>query len=505
MLEISSKTRAITTVVFFVYLLFLVGIGFYSKWSMNKQEKAKGGSFINSFYTGGRSMGPIVVGMMIGASMCSAGTFVSGPGLGYKVGLTWVITILSSAFLNFIILGAIGKKIGIISRRIDAVSYVSLLRSRYNNNKVVGVGAAIAVIIFFTAYVASQFIGGARLMEPMTGLSYKTSLLLFALVVLIYTVLGGTKGVSLSIAFQGFIMTAACFLLLFSVIGKINESAGGMQFAFQELAKSEPAMLTPWTYSLQFQFSSFVMFGIAAVGWPHTVQGTLTYKDTKSMHGAIIVGIIVVAIWQGVMTSMGPLAKLLIPNLEVADYATQYLALNTLPAVGAGVIMAGAAGAIQSTVAAMILIVSSSIVKDLYLTYINPKASSKTIKKFTLISTSLLIIVVFLLSLNPPSFLQLLINFALGGLASTFFISMLLGIYWKRANEHGAMASMASGFIYYFLASTLIKELAFGMQPVLMSLVVSLISMVAVSYITPKSPKGVIMLWFGKNYYSEQE
>jgi len=494
MIEVSTQSRIITTAVFIVYLLFLVGIGIYA----NRAMKASKEGFAVKFFAGNRDMGPIVVGLMMGATMCSAGTFVSGPGLGYKQGLIWVTVVLSSAFMNFYVLGTAGKKIGIMSRRIGAVSYTHLLRSRYNNNKFIGLVVPVLTIVFFSAYIVSQFIGGARLMEAMTGMSYFLSLFLFAVVVLIYTVFGGMKGVSLTIVLQGFLMTLSCFLLMGGVLGRINTEIGGLEAAFKMLAEVEPSIISPNTYSIPMTLSFFVMYGIVTVGWPHTVQGAITYKDTKSLHGAIISGIIVVAIWQGVMTMMGPFARILNPELAVADHATQYLSLTTLNPFFSGIIMAGAASAIQSTIAGMLIIVSSNIVKELYIEYINPKSNDKKQQKITVISTIILIAVIFLFSLNPPDFLQLLITFALGGLGATFYASMFFGLYWKRANEYGAIASLIGGFVYYFISSIVIKSLAFGMQPIVMSSLVSTILLVAVSLATPKTPKNVIQLWFGK-------
>lgn len=496
MLEVSAESRIITTVVFFAYLALLVGIGIYANRAMKKSESE--GGFAVKFFAGGRDMGPIVVGLMMGATMCSAGTFVSGPGMGYKAGLIWVAITLSSAFMNFYVLGTAGKKIGIMGRRIGAVSYTHLLRSRYNNNKFIGIVVPILTIVFFTAYIVSQFIGGARLLEAMTGMSYMLSLFLFAIVVLIYTTFGGMKGVSLTIVLQGFLMTLASFLLLFGVIGRINTEIGGLEIAFRAIAEVEPTLISPNTYSIPMTLSFFVMYGIVTVGWPHTVQGAITYRDTKALHGAIISGMIVVAIWQGVMTMMGPFARILNPDLQVADWATQYLSLSTLNPFFSGIIMAGAASAIQSTIAGMLLIVSSNIVKELYVEYVNPKSNDKKQQNITVISTIVLVAIIFALSSNPPDFLQLLINFALGGLGATFYASMFFGLYWKRANEYGAIASLVGGFVYYLLASTVVPSLALGMQPILMSAAFSTILLVVVSLMTPKTPKGVIKLWFGK-------
>ena len=88
--------------------------------------------------------------------------------------------------------------------------------------------------------------------------------------------------------------------------------------------------------------------------------------STKSLHGAILVGVVFVTFWQGIMTFMGPAARLMNIVPEVADQTTPVIAMTVLPPWLAGVIIAGAVGAIQSTIAAMLIVISSSAVNDIY-------------------------------------------------------------------------------------------------------------------------------------------
>ena len=124
-MQINADTRLITQIIFVIYSAALLGVGFYFKQKAKKESEA---SFSKNFFTSGRAMGPLVVGMMLGASVCSSGTFIGGPATGTKEGLVWTVCIYASVFMNFIIFGIVGKKIGIVARRTNAVSYVSLLK-----------------------------------------------------------------------------------------------------------------------------------------------------------------------------------------------------------------------------------------------------------------------------------------------------------------------------------------------------------------------------------------
>lgn len=497
-MQISANTRMMTLAIFVIYSIALLGVGFYFR---QKSKKESDANFSKDFFTSGRAMGPLVVGMMLGATVCSSGTFIGGPATGTREGLVWTVCIYASVFMNFIILGITGKKIGIIARRTNAVSYVSLLKNRYNDNKAITILGAVSIIGFLVPYCVSQLVGGARLIESMIGIPYIWGLMAFAAIILVYTLFGGIKGVSVSTVIQGFVMTFATLVLLFGVITYIRHDSGSMTQAWENLARSDYKMImSPKKWSIPVMFSYIWLTGITYIGLPHAVQGALTYKDTKALHGAIIVGVIFVTFWQGIMTFIGPAARLMNMVPEIADQTTPVITMTVLPAWLSGIIIAGAVGAIQSTIAGMLIVISSSAVNDVYMNYINKDTDAKNLKKVTLTVTAVLLGVIFLFSVKPPAFLQVLINFALGGLETIFFGPMLFGLYWKKANEQGALAGMISGAVAYYLFSYPLKGMISGMQAVLPASLIAVAVLVIVSLVTPKPPKGVIMTWFGREY-----
>lgn len=133
-LDITFGQRMAMIVTFFIYTVAIVAVSLWAKRSM---DKAAVDSYVEEFYTGGRGLGVLAVAFMIAAGLCGAGTFVGAPGLAYKVGGPWLLINASQIFVTFVVLGEIGKKIGIVARRIDAQSYLDLLVHRFNGNKVV--------------------------------------------------------------------------------------------------------------------------------------------------------------------------------------------------------------------------------------------------------------------------------------------------------------------------------------------------------------------------------
>lgn len=412
-LTVSSEARYIIVATFVAYTIAMLLIGYISKKIMDKTVVDR---YMEEFYTGGRGMGALALAMMVAAGLCSAGTFLGGPGMGYQIGATWVMVVTAQCFMNFNILGTVGKKIGIVARRIEAQSFMGLLVHRYNRNIFVGFLGILAIVGFMGSYVVAQFVGGARLFEAMTGLDYKLGLLLFAVVVLIIATFGGIRGVAIAVVFQGIVMTLAVVALIWGTASHV----GNFEEAFKGIARADSSLLDPWKWPIPYQISMWMNFGLVMIGIPHSTMGALTYKNTKAMHRAIVIGAIFVIFWSFALLGMGLLVRAIYPSLKVTDHAIPILTMTVLPPWLAGITIAGVAGAIQSTVGAMIIIICSAIVKDLYQTFINPSIEAAKLKTINMAVTGIVCVAIFAAAIQPPHALQVLIIFAIGGLASTF-------------------------------------------------------------------------------------
>ena len=146
-------------------------------------RKNAGNGFIQNYFVGGRTMGGVVLAMTLIATYTSASSFLGGPGLAASWGLTqsWVAAMqIGTAFLT---LGVVGKKLGMVSRRIKAVTISDYLRARYKS-PAVDIICSIMLVVFFITQMIAQFKGGATLLQSVTGLSYISALVLFSAVVI---------------------------------------------------------------------------------------------------------------------------------------------------------------------------------------------------------------------------------------------------------------------------------------------------------------------------------
>lgn len=144
--------------------------------------------------------------------------------------------------------------------------------------------------------------------------------------------------------------------------------------------------------------------------------------------------------------------------------------------------------AIMSTVNALLILVSSTVVKDIYLNYIKPTASDAQIKKASFYVTTVIGIAVVLVALRPPDLLIWLNLFAFGGLESVFLWPVVFGLYWKTGNKYGAIASMIIGISSYIYIDQIMPSVL-GMHTVTLPIILSLVAFVVVSLVTKDKVK----------------
>lgn len=461
----------------FVFLVIIFIIGFWA----NKQVRSSN-SFLQEYFLGGREMGGFLLAMTMMATYGSASSFIGGPGVSYNLGLGWVLLAMAQLPAGYFVLMILGKKFAIISRRYEAITLIDFLKKRYDSNAVVFI-SALSIIVFLFASMTAQWVGGARLIESLTGLNYTVALLIFAVTVLVYVIIGGFRAVALTDALQGTIMIIGTVILL---IGTII-AGGGLDHIMDSLVNENPEMLSPFgsdgSLTPLYVSTFWILIGLGVIGLPQIAVRAMSYRDSKSLHQAILIGTIGIGTIMFGMHLIGVLARPVMPGIEIADKVMPTLTLEVLPPVLAGIVLAAPMAAIMSTVNALLMLVSSTVVKDVYLNFINPKATDKQIKNRSFWVTTIIGLAVVLLSLSPPDLLIMLNLFAFGGLESAFLWAVVFGLYWKKANKYGAISSMIVGLVLYIAIYQLAPNV-FGMHSVTIPVLASLITFVIVSLAT---------------------
>ena len=478
---------------FLVYTAVLGAIGI---WSYRIVEKVPIAKYEQEFYAAGRGLGGVVVAMIIASGLASAGTFIAGPGMCYEYGYSWVLLNDFQIFMNLLLLAPIGITVGIVARRVNAITYLDMFKARYESKAIVII-LAILVTLFLLPYMGTQFVGSARVIAQMTGLGYFPSLALGSVVVLVYCVLGGMRGTSLATFLQGIIITIGCIMLF---IGTAIY-AGGFQKSTEAIARLDLKFLSPTLngqFPPMFAVSMACMTGIFIVGMPHAMLGALTYKNTKALKRGIWLGAILVFLWTLLLCISGAMARSIIPDLAVPDEIAPWLAMNVMPKAFGGIVLAGIVAGIQTTVAAMAIIIASSIARNV-LKEIKPDVSPKEVKVASRVTMAACLIVAMGLALFQPRLIQWIILFSIGGLVTATFGPILLGMHWKRGNKWGTIASITWGMIIYGLANTVLPQLkVWGTHPSFLAVITSVIVYVIVSLATKGPSEKVLWTFWGQ-------
>ncbi|WP_145586942.1 sodium/pantothenate symporter [Yersinia kristensenii] len=451
------------------YLAMVFGLSVYA------YTRRKTGNFLNEYFIGNRSMGGFVLAMTLTATYISASSFIGGPGAAYKYGLGWVLLAMIQLPAVWLSLGVLGKKFAILARRYNAVTLNDMLYARYQSRLLVWL-ASISLLVAFVGAMTVQFIGGARLLETAAGIPYDTGLLIFGISIALYTSFGGFRASVLNDALQGMVMLVGTILLLVAVI----HAAGGLHKAVETLQHIDPVLVSPQggdqILDVPFMASFWILVCFGVIGLPHTAVRCISYRDSKAVHRGIILGTIVVAILMFGMHLAGALGRAILPDLKIPDQVIPTLMITVLPPFAAGIFLAAPMAAIMSTINAQLLQSSATIVKDLYLN-LRPEElkNERKLARISSMSTLILGLLLLLAAWRPPEMIIWLNLLAFGGLEAVFLWPLVLGLYWERANAHGALSSMIVGAVCYTVLASFDIKIA-GLHPIVPSLVLNLLA-----------------------------
>ena len=472
-------------IILIVYLVANVVIGLvYGKVRDSRSSLSKE----NKYFIGGRGMNGLILAMTTMATYTSVSSFVSGPGAGgMTYGYTQVWVAATQVPVTFMVLGVLGNKLAIVSRRTGAVTVAGYLKARYKSDLLVVV-TSLLMVVFFIVQMIGQFKGGATLVSVITGMDYKIGLLIFAIVVVIYTAFGGFTAVVITDTIQGLIMCLGTAILLISAF----TAGGGLANINANLAAKLPDVWDNLTgiFGPGTLLSYWILVGFGTIGLPQTAVRAMGFKNTKSLHSAmwigavtcafVIVGMHLAGVWCGALIDTSTL-----PN---SDYFIPTVVLQIMPVGIAGLFLAAPLAAVMSTVSSLLILASAAIIKDIYRTYyVKDNAErqakyEKNLSKFTIGGTLVVGIVTVLLALNPPDIIWVLNLFAMGGLECAFFWPLVGGIFFKKGTKQGAVAASIGGAAFYIFAYYNVKVL--GINAVVWGLLVSAILYYVVSFAT---------------------
>lgn len=487
-----------------VYLAFMLLIGvIYSKKTKN----------VGDFYLGGRKLGPLVTAMSAEASDMSGWLLMGLPGLALLCGTAepvWTaIGLAVGTYLNWLF---VAKKIRNYSAHIGAITVPDFFSRRYNDKKNVLMAiAAVVIIIFFIPYTASGFAACGKLFGTLFGIDYHIAMIVSAVIIVGYTSLGGFSAASMTDLIQSIIMTIALVVVLVFGVSQ----AGGFD-AVMTNAKSVSGYLSLENCLSEDNLSilsyspltivSTLAWGLGYFGMPHILLRFMAIEDPNKVKISRRVATVWVVISMAVAVFIGVVGRAMIKNGVIGELTTSsesetiiiQIAIKiaesgVLPALIAGVILAGILASTMSTADSQLLAASSSASENIIggLFKINLSEKSKMlVARATLVVISLVAVVI---AWDQDSSVFRIVSFAWAGFGAAFGPVVILALFWKRSNKYGAISGMLAGGIMVFLWKFVIAKLGgvFAVYELLPAFLIGLIVNVVVSLLTAPPEKSI--------------
>lgn len=480
-----------------IYLILMVVIGVMCSKKNNN---------VDDFYLGGRHLGPLVTAMSAEASDMSGWLLMGLPGLAYLCGIaeaSWTaIGLAIGTYLNWLV---VAKRLRNYSSKIGAITIPEFFSRRFKDNtNILMCASALLIIIFFIPYTASGFSTCGKLFSTLFGIDYHLAIIISAIVIVLYTALGGFLAASTTDFIQSIIMSVA----LVVVLGFGISVAGGWD-AVMENAKSIPHYLSLTSTTdgkggiVDFGGMSIIStlaWGLGYFGMPHILLRFMAIEDPKkmkisrrvasvwvviAMSVAIVIGIVGLG-----MSKVEPILVLKDSEtiiVAIADLLSEY---GVIFALLSGVILAGILASTMSTADSQLLAAASAISNDIMVGAFKLKVSEKA----KMIAARATVIIIAVLGIffawDPESSVFRIVSFAWAGFGSSFGPVMLFALFWKRTNKWGAMAGMISGGITV-IAWHYAQGGLFDLYELLPAFLVSCIFIVVVSLATGKPSKEI--------------
>ncbi len=497
-----------------LYMAVVVGIGLFCAKKANKNSE--------NYFLGGRSLGPWVTAMSAEASDMSGWLLMGLPGLAYWCGLAdaaWTaIGLMVGTYVNWLL---VSKRLRRYSVRAgNAITLPEFFSNRFREDKkVISTIAAAFILVFFAVYASSCFVTCGKLFSTLFNLPYIPMMIVGALFVIVYTLLGGFLAESVSDFMQAIVM----FVALGSVVivgivnaggfGNVIQNAQSINFLdffgisspvvdandVQQVVGGAPAF-TPEPYSI-LSILSMMAWGLGYFGMPQVLLRFMAIRKEKELKTSRRIAIVWVVISLAVAVFIGILGRQLYPTVHLTQSSAEniFITMSTrlLPPILAGLVMAGILAATISSSDSYLLIAASACSKNIYQGVIKKNASDKSVMWVSRITLVVISIIAVVIALDENSVIFKLVSFAWAGFGATFGPLMLFSLFWKRVNRIGAISGMVSGAAMVFFWKLFVNPVlgnfsaVFKIYELLPAFIFSSIVIVAVSLLTKAPSKEI--------------
>lgn len=450
---------------------------------------------LSEYILGGRKLNSWLTAMSAQASDMSGWLLIGLPGTAYVLysgtseAIWTAIGLMLGTYLNWLVLA---KRLRTYTQVAgNALTLPDYFENRFRDKKhTLKIFSSIFTLIFFLVYTSSQFAAGGKLFNTIFGVDYTTGLLIGAVIILIYTAMGGFNAVCWTDTIMGGTMFVA---LIVVPVGAIMSMGG-----FDELHIRLAALTTE---SLGFfpqqngaintmLLASSLGWGLGYFGQPHILVRFMAIESPDMIKKSRIIAMVWVIITLAAAIAVGVIGKAYMPNL--ADGETVYMSMiyDMFPSALAGILLCAILAAIMSTASSQLLVCASAVSNDLFPTLFKKEYSQSSMVWISRATVVIICAIAIGLALNPASSVFGLVSCAWGGFGAAFGPMILFSLFWKRMTLPGAVCGMIVGgvsdILWYMMSGGI-----FDIYEIIPGFILSALTIIIVSLAT-KVPQEMV-------------
>jgi sodium/proline symporter len=485
---------------FVCYLVIVLGVGVYF---FMKGRTTKGGD--KEYFLGGRNMNGWVAALSAGASDMSAWVLMGLPGSIYLLGMgqVWIsVGLLVGTICAWLFVAPKLRRYSIIAG--DAITIPQFLTKRFQSKSpVLQIICAAVFVVAYCIYAASSLVACGDLFTTVFGvkevggvtLDATFYMICAAVIILLYTFLGGFNAVCWTDFFQGMLML--CALMATPLI--VNLAMQAPDFApLAEVAENPNYYNLLSSGKMDWKSLSDILsgfgWGLGYFGMPHILVRYMSVRSDKEMKKSRIIGIT----WTALILTMASVVGLtghrfLGAYLPEGSKQLVFITIvrNVFPALIAGIMLSAILAASMSTADSQLLASSSAFASDVYKPVFRKNASDKEMLWAGRIVVAIISVIALLIAMSPNcKGIMALVECAWGAFGAAFGPAILLSLYWKRFTYKGAVAGIVVGFSvdalwYVFLSSPT------GLYEIIPGFIASFIAAVVISKMDKEPSKEI--------------
>lgn len=440
-----------------LYMLGMLGVGYYAS------TRARS---VAEFMVAGRGLSLPVCSMTVMATWFGGAMMLGGAGAAFDNGMLGVIADPWGGALALFLIGLFFAR---LFRRMRIITVADFMEQRFGN--IAGFAIMVTTVVSNVMWVAGMLVAFGVIFDSLTNIPFETGIIIGALIVVTYTMLGGMWAVALTDFVQMIIIIAGLIILMTVVLIDV----GGWGAIAPRLPETTFRMLPLENSGEQWlnYFRAWTIIGLVDISAQTLFQRIAAAKTERVAQYSFYVGGAGYLVFGMVAVFLGIIGSVIMPDIANSEFVVPELAKAYLHPVAIAIFVGAMLAAIMSSADSALLAASSIVAKNA-LPYFKRAPSARLTLLITRLAIPFFGGIAILIALRIQVVFDLMVDANILGLA-VIIVPFILGVWWKKANRAGALSGMAAGLVTWLTTMSLWPDLPADFMGLAASLIVMLV------------------------------